>query len=384
MSIVSRPEAVREVTIEGQTVTLVPNQKPGRDWKRGVDGWSKTLADGTVVSWVHLAAPLSAAPRWTYLIANPRPRKREAPPPVEMRPLSEIPWNEMDWEQKRRAIELGLVTIKPWPRPAESTAAMVEASTQRSKAREDALVRLSADPAYEDWANANRAKDDAHARERRQANEAWIERQRRERTAGRQLDQLERRRAIEYFQRCTGIAVIPRPQGDELPRGAGIIETRSLHVTRVAAKDGSAHEVELRVIRPYTTDDYGSVWMPDAFDASLEVRLPTLAWGHDWKEPLGRATSFVTSSEGPLITFRFDDFDAVPRARQAYAQVKSGTIDDCSVGFSNVTRRPLTQDERVRWPNALEIIERADLDEVSLVLRGAVPGARVESLRAAD
>ena len=71
----------------------------------------------------------------------------------------------------------------------------------------------------------------------------------------------------------------------------------------------------------------------------------------------------------------------IPRARQAYAQVKSGTLRDCSVGFSHAEKRTPTDDETRTYPGVREVIERATLDEVSLVLRGAVPGAEVVSVR---
>lgn len=139
--------------------------------------------------------------------------------------------------------------------------------------------------------------------------------------------------------------------------------------------------VTLQAIRPGVVDDYGSVWMPDAFDASLSARLPVLAWSHDWAEPIGAGISYTTGRQGPTVTCRFDDFDAVPRARQAYAQVKSGTIRDCSVGFSKVQRRDPTPDELERYPGVREVILSARMDELSLVLAGAVPGAEVLAVR---
>lgn len=159
---------------------------------------------------------------------------------------------------------------------------------------------------------------------------------------------------------------------------------------RAATTGSGLHTVTLQPIVPNIVDDYGSVFMPDTFDAALDQRMPTLAWTHSWSEPIGRA--FAWSADGDLrsIEFRFDDFEDVPTARRAWRQCQPGpngepaTIDDCSVGFSNTDRREPTADELKRWPGAREIITRADLDEVSLVLRGAVPGAKVLSLRSRD
>lgn len=157
------------------------------------------------------------------------------------------------------------------------------------------------------------------------------------------------------------------------------------HRTKVqirAADVGGKPGVTLHAVRPGVVDDYGSMWSPNAFDESLAQRLPTLTWSHDWSEPLGPATGFRTSPNGPEIDFVFSDFDAVPMARRAHAQVLDGTILDCSVGFSDAVRRKPTEEELRAHPKMVEYIERAGLDEVALVLRGAVPGAKVVSVRA--
>lgn len=149
--------------------------------------------------------------------------------------------------------------------------------------------------------------------------------------------------------------------------------------------------VSLRAIAPGVVDDYGSLWNPATFDQRMTTRVaadphdtPTLCWAHDWSDPIGHGIGFSSDASGPFIDFELDDPDAVPRAKQAAAQLKSRTIRDCSVGFSNTKRRPPTEDETREHPGIKEVIEEADLDEVSLVLRGAVPGAKVLSLRSAD
>jgi HK97 family phage prohead protease len=148
--------------------------------------------------------------------------------------------------------------------------------------------------------------------------------------------------------------------------------------------------VTLRAITPYVVDDYGSVWLPHTFDAAMEARMaadphdtPALCWAHDWTDPIGHGVDYRKSADGPEIDFELDEFDAVPRARQADAQVRSKTIRDCSVGFFDAKRREPTDEERVRWPGVIEVMESADLDETSLVLRGAVPGAKVAGIRGA-
>ncbi len=147
--------------------------------------------------------------------------------------------------------------------------------------------------------------------------------------------------------------------------------------------------VELRIVKPGVVDDYGTVWLADTFDEAIEGRIakdpddtPSLCWAHRWDDPIGHGIEYERSADGPVMRFEYDDFDAVPRARQAHAQVQSKTIRDCSVGFFRLAWREATEEDKKRWPGAREVITKSDLDEVSLVLRGAVPGAKVLSQRA--
>lgn len=157
-------------------------------------------------------------------------------------------------------------------------------------------------------------------------------------------------------------------------------ETRRAEIR--AADIGGRPGVTLKIITPYVVDDYGSVFMPDTFDESLQTRGPALVWAHEWEEPLGPYADHRADTDGaPIVDFAFSDFEAVPQARRAHSQVGDGTIRDCSVGFCNTVRRPPTEDEIKLWPGVREVITKADLDEVSLVLRGAVPGAKVLSMR---
>lgn len=175
---------------------------------------------------------------------------------------------------------------------------------------------------------------------------------------------------------------------------AGKHERRIMHNVEVRATDKKGPNgrpvIELRGVVPNVVDDYGSVWLATTFDRRMAERTaadpddtPALCWSHDWADPIGHGIGYTRDAGGPFIEFELDDFDAVPRARQADAQVRSKTIRDCSVGFFDAKRRAPSPDELVRWPGAVEVIEEADLDEVSLVLRGAVPGAKVAGIRGA-
>lgn len=128
-------------------------------------------------------------------------------------------------------------------------------------------------------------------------------------------------------------------------------------------------------------DEYGSLWLPGCFNDSMNERMPVICWGHDWTEPVGRAVDWSDQPHGLIITGQLDDPNDVPRARQAWSQLRSGTLGDLSVGFSHTMRREPTPDEVQQFPGVREVIESAQLDEVSIVLRGAVPGAQVTGTR---
>lgn len=140
---------------------------------------------------------------------------------------------------------------------------------------------------------------------------------------------------------------------------------------RAVQEDGI---IEVLAVAFGVTDDYGTQFRKGTFTESLERRLPVIAFGHDWSDPIGRAVSYRETDEGLYLTARLDVGGAVPRADQAYQQMRSGTLTDVSVGF---------------WRTAQEdkgdyvLITKGDLDEVSVVLRGAVPGSRVLAVRSA-
>ena len=146
-------------------------------------------------------------------------------------------------------------------------------------------------------------------------------------------------------------------------------ETRTGEIR--AATDGT---IEILAVAYGVTDDYGTQFVRGTFTDSLEDRLPVIAWAHSWDEPIGKAVSYREADEGLYLTARLDIGGAVPRADQAYEQARSGTLTDVSVGFM---RR--ADEER----DGVTVITKADLDEVSFVLRGAVPGAKVLAVRSA-
>ena len=144
---------------------------------------------------------------------------------------------------------------------------------------------------------------------------------------------------------------------------------------RVTATDGDGRTFTARAVAYDVVDDYRTRFVKGVFNKGLEERMPVIAWAHSWDEPIGRVTEFEERDDGLYITARFSDPEAVPRARQAMSQLADGTLSDVSVGFSR------TEDRKAE-DGVYDIVE-AVLDEVSIVLRGAVPGAEIMSVRSA-
>lgn len=146
------------------------------------------------------------------------------------------------------------------------------------------------------------------------------------------------------------------------------------HETRAAKVTGTdGRTFEARAVAYDVVDDYGTRFLPGVFAKSLAERMPVVAWAHSWDEPIGRIMAAEERDDGLYVTGQLSDPDAVPRARQAIAQLADGTITDVSVGFWRTADR--------KGEDGIIDITEGDLDEVSLVLRGAVPGAKILAVR---
>jgi HK97 family phage prohead protease len=159
------------------------------------------------------------------------------------------------------------------------------------------------------------------------------------------------------------------------------LERRTVHA-EVRTSDDSPGLFEAKVMRYDVLDDYRTVFDPGTFRESLEERLPRITWGHDWADVLGQYVDYKDTREHLELVGQLDldmidgtNTPAVPRAHQARAQLRSRTITDFSVGF----RR--TKDGVYKDDEGVEHFRSARLDEVALVLAGAVPGTELLAVR---
>lgn len=137
-------------------------------------------------------------------------------------------------------------------------------------------------------------------------------------------------------------------------------------------------------------DDWGTIWLPGVFDEALGERMPTMLYGHDWyslEHVLGKGIDFRQTPDGPPgvdVLLEFDDPEFVPMVRQAMWQVDNKTLRDVSVGFDRKEwrrREELTPEQLAG--GAEEAMVAAGMDELSIVVRGAVPGAAFRAKRGA-
>lgn len=134
-----------------------------------------------------------------------------------------------------------------------------------------------------------------------------------------------------------------------------------------------------------TVDSYGTTWTPGVFTEALAERMPVILYGHDWwtlDHVLGQGIDSREMDYGVDVLVEFADPEVIAAARTAMALIAGDTpvIRDVSVGF-----------ERRKWRGAKELTEAelklgateamdvAGMDELSLVVRGAVPGAALRS-----
>jgi HK97 family phage prohead protease len=163
-------------------------------------------------------------------------------------------------------------------------------------------------------------------------------------------------------------------------RAAKIIEIRGPGTEQPTAKPGFT----AKLVSYGVPDSYRTSWTKGVFTRALEARagdghaIPVV-WNHDWADPVGQVVSYRDESDGFYGDVEFDDFDAVPRARQAHAQLRSGTMGQFSFAFGRGE-----EEEDGEHRGVMKQTSVAAVQEFSIVLNGAVPGTGVQSVRSAQ
>lgn len=161
--------------------------------------------------------------------------------------------------------------------------------------------------------------------------------------------------------------------------GMKVIETRA-----PGDSETGRAQVWLRVNDYTITDTYGTRFAIGFAKRYLDSHpnRPTLLFGHGYSggihSVLGHGVDWREDATGLDILFELDDFDAVPTARQAFAQLESGTFDSCSVGFIRRADQYVESDD-----GDYVSITDADLPEVSIVVEASNPGTKVLALAGA-
>jgi uncharacterized protein len=102
-------------------------------------------------------------------------------------------------------------------------------------------------------------------------------------------------------------------------------------------------------------DHHDDIIVKGAFLDSLTKRMPKLAYQHNTNLLPGKITNAVEDSKGLLVT---GEFINTPIGDQAYEEVKTGVINQMSIGFSA---------SEVDFKDDIRLLKKIELFEVSFV-----------------
>ena len=164
-------------------------------------------------------------------------------------------------------------------------------------------------------------------------------------------------------------------------------ETQQTHVKAFTEKDSEGKTLYILRVKFAdfgTIDNSRDMMQQGAFARSIEAstksrRKIAFCWQHDKKDPIGKIRLIEETPDGAFCEVVLSDFDAVPNAKRAWAQVLDGTLDQASFGYNYVwdTVRYVpedeTTDEQGYW-----IVGEVILWEISLVTHGDNENTGVE------
>lgn len=127
-----------------------------------------------------------------------------------------------------------------------------------------------------------------------------------------------------------------------------------------------------------TLDSYSTDFSKDCFDDYLGQRSPIICWQHAKTEPIGRVQTWQKGERANEFVGEFSDFDAVPRAKQAFAQIRDGHLTDFSFYYDQAKAIPHPNGQRGNMR-----FTKARMPELSPVSVGSIPGAMATGVREA-
>jgi HK97 family phage prohead protease len=177
-------------------------------------------------------------------------------------------------------------------------------------------------------------------------------------------------------------------------RGVMKTETRTAVITEVrgpgTAKPDARPGFTAKLVAYGVPDSYRTSWTPGVFTRALDARsgdgrsIPVV-WDHNWADPVGQVVAYRDQPDGFYGDVEFDDFDAVPRAKQAYAQMQPNpttgkpTMGQFSFAFVRGEEVEDTEHRGVMQQTSVDAVQ-----EFSIVLNGSVPGTKPLAVRSAQ
>lgn len=158
---------------------------------------------------------------------------------------------------------------------------------------------------------------------------------------------------------------------------ANPITYRSISVNAAGRLTSYSEDLEKRIINGYlvtwgTVNDFGEKFIKGAFSKSISERGPasnskyklTFLWMHDMRDPLAQFDELVEDDIG--LRFRTKPLDEVANADRCIKQIKSGTLNQFSIGFDYVW-------DKMAWDDSDDslVMYEAELWEGSVVTAGA-------------
>lgn len=152
-------------------------------------------------------------------------------------------------------------------------------------------------------------------------------------------------------------------------------EIRRLGVELSAFDEGTG-AFEAYALTYNVVDEYNTRFLPGCATESLRRGLPEVTWEHAGRR-LGAVEDYRDNATALTILGQLDQPEGRNETliRRAWAGMRTGTLTDFSIEFI-----------RREWrtaPDGVVEFQRIDLEAVSLVLEGAVPGAELVATRSA-